>query len=553
MVKFTLSIVQKEVLGLAFIMLPLFCYILSQLTFIIGYHLTPLVPILSIFLSALFVYRSNKRTPLCQVVLFCCIFFLCLIIATCWWDWSFDGTWYHADIQYQLAEKHYNPFFRWELADREMLAGCNSYFWSSYYPKGIETISSCWVVLTHNLESGKATNLFFIFGLFFVLDSFVSSYEIAPKGIVKYLFLFIVIGNPVVFNQMLTNYIDWTSYIFLLIAIICVLKVFLLNDRRYEFILYMLFVLVINIKINIAFWVCLFTMLLMISLVLIYKKKLSKDVNKLFFRSFFSIAIGFVLAFNPYVSNYILKGNILYPLAGEDKMDIMTANIPKEIKDDGVFVMINKSMALKTWMQAEDPSKSIVSKMLTQGYFDSRIGGFGLFFFEATIILLILSFFSKVQLKMKCFVWGCLFVLYSSLFVLPSGWWARYVAYFYLSPILLLPLCYYAGRPGVYKHLFFIAVILLVVNSGLSLITSSYLGIINQRNTERCLNYLQDIDTRGLIVQTPNALFLEKMKKRGIHYHRNNSLEEKRSLVTGGSPVYFDGVELPEYLVRRRK
>lgn len=553
MIKCRFIIAQKEVLGLALIMLPLFCYLLSQLVFFVGYHQTIVVPLMSICFCMVFIYRSTRLFggAVSSVALFCLIVVLCLIVATCLWDRSFDGTWYHADIQYQLAENNYNPIYQWELTDNEMLAGARSFLWSNHYPKGIEIISSCWVVLTHNLESGKATNLFFVIGCFLLLDSFVSSFSSSPKRLKKYVFLFVAIGNPVVLNQMLTNYIDWTSYVFLFIALICAYKMLLYKDRKYEFTLYMMLALVINVKINIAFWVCLLTMCFMIALVFVYRIEISKFVRKLFFYTTLSIALGFFIAFNPYITNYCMKGNALYPLTGKDKIDIIAVNIPIEISGDDAFLMVNKALLMKPWMQEKyfpNPT-SAKAKIFSLGDVDSRLGGFGVFFFEATLILLILSFFTKVKFKYKMLGLFGVLLLYLSLFMLPAGWWARYVAYFYLCPIVLITLCYYANRSANYRLFFYFAVLLLVVNSGLSLITSFYSGIANQRNSVRVLSYLEKIDTKGLRVQTPNALFCEKLRARGIVYCRDNVLKEDKSFLVGGAPVYFEGIVIPSNLL----
>lgn len=538
------SIELKDNLGITIILLPLLCYLISQITFAVGYHQTALTPFLAVILCCVYLYHQESRSRKLAISIFVCLVFGGILSATFLWDRSFDGTWYHADTQYLLARCDYNPFYQWELADSESLAGHMSYLFSGHYAKGIETISSCWVVITGSLESGKATNLFFIIGVFLLLDAFISSLQHAPKGFAKYLLLFIIIGNPVVINQAITNYIDWTSYVFLLITLICVYKIFVEKDNRYKILLYGVLLLVINVKINIAFWVCSFTLVFSIILIFINNIRINGDVRRVVLGSILSTFLGFIVAFNPYVTNYLSKGHPLYPLAGDEKLDIMTEQIPEKLAGGSNFIMVNKSLILNPLVDVE--SESVVVKALALGGVDPRVGGFGVFFSVSYVILLILSIFSRVNKRIKFYVWGAVFLLYLSLFLLPSGWWARYVAFFYLAPVSLIPLSYYGLQYSVLKKIFALAIILLAINSTLSLFASLADTIFNQNRSMQVLNQLKNMDTHELNVNTCNAMILSKMKAQGIEYERNNGIDEAKYMKVGGAPVYFEGIELPD-------
>ena len=51
-----------------------------------------------------------------------------------------------------------------------------------------------------------------------------------------------------------------------------------------------------------------------------------------------SVVAGFLVgAFNPYITNTVIKHNPVYPLIGEDKIDIMSIVTPQNIEGKCVF------------------------------------------------------------------------------------------------------------------------------------------------------------------------------------------------------------------------
>lgn len=535
------NVKNEDRIGAFLILLPLMCYLLTLFSFMIGGGLTVYVPIISLAVCSLCLYWQTKQWS--TVVFYLATFVLSIFLATIVWDRSFDGTWYHADIQNAIAFHHWNPYFHWSLCDEDMLSGYRSFFWATHYAKGIETISASWVILTNNLESGKTTNLIFLIGLFFLLHSLFNKVNLFQNKYYKYLFIFIIVGNPVFLTQLFTNYIDWTSYVFLIIIMICLYKIVYEKKKLFEIVLYLLIILVVGIKINVAFWVCLYTFLLIIFL--FYKRKTNSKIPILFLCS---VCIGFLLAFNPYITNYLEYGNPFYPLAGNNNVDIMTEQIPEAIYNDNLFLKVCKSFVLPTGM-GDIGDLTEVSNLrdfvVSLGSYDAHVGGFGLLFFYATLLLLVLSIFSSCPNKFKYTVWLCILGLFASLFLLPSGWWARYVAFFYITPIILIPLCCYDISLRWGKQLFKLAIVMLVINSFLPLAISSVYGLYQQKRSIEILSYLEQVDTNKLEIKTANALFVEKLSKNRIKYKRNNNLGESQYIKFTGSSIYYSGVKLP--------
>ena len=91
----------EEKIGAHLILLPLMCYMLTQISFIIGGFLTVFVPIFSLAICCLCLYWQTKKWS--SVVFYIATFMFCISCATIIWDRSYDGTWYHADIQNAIA------------------------------------------------------------------------------------------------------------------------------------------------------------------------------------------------------------------------------------------------------------------------------------------------------------------------------------------------------------------------------------------------------------------------------------------------------------------
>ena len=73
------------------------------------------------------------------------------------------------------------------------------------------------------------------------------------------------------------------------------------------------------------------------------------------------------------------------------------------------------------------------------GSVDVKLGGAGLFWIDALILALVVFVISKSYRKREgitCIVVSALFI--TTQFVVPGGWFYRYVSYIYLIPILLL-------------------------------------------------------------------------------------------------------------------
>lgn len=128
------------------------------------------------------------------------------------------------------------------------------------------------------------------------------------------------------------------------------------------------------------------------------------------------------IAYHPYVTNFVFTHNPLYPLIGNDAVDIMTASTPIQFLGSNRYVNFFASIF-----------------SFTIPYVDSRIGGFGplfsiIFLYCITIIVISIIREKKISILnyiMICSIISCLFF--------EQSWWARYNTQLWL----IAPCCYY--------------------------------------------------------------------------------------------------------------
>lgn len=500
-----------EKIGMLLVLTPLTAFIVDTLTLFLGGQITLLNPILTylIILGSVFKLGGEKK-DICHYIFFSSIF---LVSATLIYDYGTDGQWYNAKIV-QLLLNGWNPIYNpFGLPDALYINAENEVFWAAHYAKGMEMVGSTFAVLTDNLETSKATNFYFVIGSLMLVLSWLKQYFAGWK---LALLSIVVTFNPIVVNQIFTGYIDWTAYTLLLITIYSLFR--LLNGQKQFATLYfpMLF-FVLSIKFNIAFWIVVFTFLFF-CLFVIYKK--CKFPKKLFIGSVCTLILGlFVGGFNPYVTNVEKYGNPFYPLIGEEKIEIMDSNELELIKGKSRFEQVNLSLLSNPYNKSEQKDLQVLSlkkeNVISSILVDTRIGGFGIFFFEACMILLI-SFLLSKRRKVKIYLAIFNIALYLSLFILPSGWWARYVSYFYLLPVIML---LYSLRTlalhGIYKKLMcYVASFLLLMDIAVSFGGACLMSIVERSQVNYMLKLLTNNSEN--VISTGNTLFADKARKAGV-------------------------------------
>lgn len=517
-------------IGLYFLILPLVTYLLIILSFIFGWHITPLQLILATALSLVIVnYKVSKARIVGNVVIILLIQVFSLFLAAILFDPSHDGQVYHAVI-IKLLVQGWNPFYHPIISVAELPYNIDPEItlWCSHYAKGVETIEAGIVCLTQNLESGKVFNFWMYLSLGILSREFLTNIITISSPIIKNAISLIVIANPVVINQLFTFYIDYFNYSFICLGIISYAFTVYKNTTLFKLALGLICFFIPAIKFNIAFWFVIILFATSFYIYFISKKFTFKPILKyaLFFAA--GLLIG---AYNPYVTNLMLKGNLFYPLDGNGKLDVITANIPLSIVNGNRFIQINKSLISNPnneYVHFSNSSNPLIidkQSLLDSGIWDVRLGGYGIFFFEALIILLII-FFSLPKNKDWIVNVCALLYLYLILLILPGGFWARYTPFFYLSVCVLTVYNACKATWKWQKTLNILAIALLLSDGVIAFGRAFYLTGANTIKTEYFISKINKTSKDSIEVVASSATLMDKIEKTNKYIIFNKSLPD---------------------------
>lgn len=354
------------------------------------------------------------------------------------WDTSYDSLSYHQDTVIKLYEG-WNPFYQY----RE-----NINIWVMHYTKAAAIFAAALYKLTGRIESAKVlTTLMPI--ILFMLSYGVFNLVTKNKKNLSCFAAVMLAFNPVILCQIFSYYVDSLLGIYIIILIINLFLILFYRDLF--FFKYFTLINVAVFLINIKFTGLAYSMVILFGFLIInfiYNKK-SYNIKLIgFFISGFIFSV-IILGFNPYVTNTITNGHPLYPLAGKNKIDIMTTNTPEDFRYDNSFVQAGKSLiALPSLANPRgEAPKNILEAFKIDQYVlyyysvtDPRARGFGVY----SLIFLPISFIGLLYLLARCnnkkLVVSSVITLGAVAFAMIYGgdfWWARYVPYLWAIPVLV--------------------------------------------------------------------------------------------------------------------
>lgn len=519
-------------LGSFFAQVITFTYLLATVCLWIGAGINiAIFPLAVIIASVINFKKLGYKTSVSALLLVA----MSLLISALVYDRSYDGQCYHIGAAIQMVEG-WNPFY-----EKSILMFPEMDIWIQYYMKGMETVSACIISTLGYWETGKAINLMLLLSIFFyalwILNDYLGK---GTSNVMRLWLALIIVLNPVVVSQLMTLYIDYTLYSVLFILFVLMYASNSKDEGTKMQSLWntsLLLFWVPGIKFNTVFWVALF----MLGYVVVCYLKTWKWEKR------FSVFIAsgvlgiFVGAFNPYVTNTIDQGNPFYPLAGKGKVDIMTTHKAELYLDksdfEGVFWSLIANPDNDRSSTEIDVFSVSMQNIKATAATDSSIGGFGIFFFEASVVLLITFFLVKMpRKKMVCLG---LLALFMSLFILPSGWWARYVAYFYAFPLLMMVYIQKWGmKEKKVRVLQYIALCLLTLNSLIPCATTALCIVSNNLSVDNMIKAMASED-HVYELKTANRNFLNKLDERGVKYEMVDK-EYSDTLMIRGPRVFLN-------------
>jgi hypothetical protein len=380
--------------------------------------------------------KHNQRVLAALFVLLIPI--LSAIVAGLLFDTSIDGQEYHFQGISALASgwNHYYEPFKLP-AD---LRGLYETLWTTHYPRASWLVSAVQVASGIPLEAAKGANLALIMASASLAAGVMLRLGLRPLLAIS--LGLIAAANPVALGQVFTNMNDGVLASSLLVFLALSILWILFQDQLALLSFAPLMAFAANLKFSAVPLLAAFAAAVCVVQFFLNRKLLAKTFMHLLI--FGSIAVlGF--GFSPYGQNALKYGHPFYPVIGQSNVDIMKANTPSDFVGQSGFRNFIVSLFAKTDAgyvgspQLKVPFTLTGLEIRASGGPDVRTAGFGPLFsgaigLSALAILFLLiqddwPIATRVSFAIAAYLLllGCVF---------PQGWWARYVPFVWLVPVL---------------------------------------------------------------------------------------------------------------------
>ena len=516
--------------------------------------------------------KDRNKISLCiSGVLSVIIILVTLFIASHTYDTTWDGNTYHK-LAVGMLTDGWNPVYETAIEyiekDSEKLGLMDderNSIWIEHYPKASWIFSANLYSVTGSIETSKIITMLMMYIAFAIILSYLNK---KINIIFAVLVGALIAINPITMVQAFSYYIDGLMGLCIYIILCTLLDMtkigkFEPNKELDNWIILAATLLVcINLKFTGLVYAGIFCfMFFVIWLIDAYKDGTIKE-NATKYVIYYVVVVLVslcVVGFSSYVKNTINKGFPLYPLMGKNKVDIMTYNEPKSFPERGAIDKFFTSMFavsenVKSNSTDKDPTLKIpfTIKKGEIGQFakpDTRMAGFGVLFsgiFIITVISLGYLMFEMYKNKqIKEFWILTAFVLVTILLILitDGSWWARYVPYVYLYPLIAVVL--FASKKGLLNKVAAgIICSILIINVAIISYASCSHTLSEYRKTEKafakmelvnksgneakislrtgaCVSLLYNVRDKGIDVKIVDQEELENKKYTNYFYYEN--------------------------------
>lgn len=545
---FNNSSMQLFTMFCGYFLLILFFYSLSQFINYINLNLIYAISIISPIACYLIVCKDKTiKTKISIITIFSCFVLILPFLYNKTYDLTFDGNSYHKSA-IAFIRNGWNPLYE-EVEEFQNKSNTvikidkttKLDLWMNHYPKATWIIAGTIYSYTGNIESGKCITL--ILNLMLVILTFNILLPFIGKKHAT-LLSFLIAINPITIVQIFSYYVDGIMGILFAIEI---MLLSIVNPKE---------------KLNIWNWLCIasiasimvnikFTGLLcsgVIAAVYYFYWLIRERKNPLFLKIFKKITLSFTIVYviaiflvgaNSYMKNLVINKNPIYPLAGKDKVDIVTPMQPKSFKrktklEKFIISSLSRSenVTYDGTPQIKIPFRIYKKELSITEIPDARIGGFGpLFTFVliGSVILLIIGLY-KLYIYDRNLFTNFVLPLCSillSMILIGECWWARYIPQLYLIPLISIIVTLYDNKKSNLKRIMSIGIILLLI------INSAFFGYGFVKSIKRFANTsydLKEMHKKDLILKlNTEELYgvLYTLKDNGINYVYDKELKEE--------------------------
>lgn len=485
-------------------------------------------------------YRITIRILLLNLLIAFTIIGTTTLLVTRFYDKSWDGLTYHQMAILQL-KKGWNPFYE-QLPDASMKSEYtgrteNMNLYINHYAKGSEIFAAVVMSATGSIESGKVFNLLLMlsaFGsvlfLFNKLDLFSEhwNFVIATAAAL----------NPIAANQIFSYDVDGAlGSVVLLLICHCVLLL-LPDEKDRSFIyttLFFLIILLVNLKFTGAVYLAWVGAAFIF--IAIYLRKLQLIRKFVVATGISGILAVLLVGFNPYVLNTYHFGHPLYPIAGANKLDLITRVMPQEFESlNSLQKFANSTFSRCENFDTIEPGRSVklkvpftfsIEEIKTFQSEATRLAGFGVLWsgIFCLSILCSLFLFTKLSARTLLYFTVLLLVILLSVLTNPASWWARFVPQLWLLPVIV-SVFMMLDKNKIQNLVGKIILTLLIVNSLTVAATYTYSSYANTVQANKHFDELKNASGPVFVyfdIFTPHA---EKFEDQNISYVRVLAAEE---------------------------
>lgn len=544
--------------------------LLTSILFLCHISISSINIVISLLLTVAFIFvfynkKSNKQIIIAGVIAIV-VFIVSIYICSHTYDLTWDGNTYHK-LAIGMMKDGWNPvyqraeeFIKDDITNVGIFDDSRNSIWIQHYPKASWIFSANIYSVTNNIESSKIITVLIMYVAFGLIINYLYK---KTNIIFSFLISFLICINPISVVQAFSYYIDGLMGLCIYIILYALVA---LSDKSIKdeednswfekqnwLVLAISLIVCINLKFTgLAYSAIFCIMFFGLWVFRAYKEGVLKE--RLFkYISYYVVVVLIaicVVGFSPYIKNILNKGNPLYPLIGKDKIDIMTYNQPKSFVERGAIDKFFTSIfGVSENVKSNDTDKDPTLKFpftIVKGEIkqyskpDLRISGFGVWFSGIFIISLcgIVYFLYKLykQKEYEKFSFLVAFMLVSAMLVLivDGSWWARYVPYIYLLPIIVTIL-FAKEHKKIYKVIATIICVLLIANVSIITYTSFNNTLKQSRRIEKQMINIKKINREnGKVVISlktdgfPSALYNLRDKHVTVELKEYNELNSPK-------------------------
>ena len=438
-------------IGLLLFLFPVTLFSIATLWLILGFDINAILFPLSLFIAALVFYLVlnsegyTKQTFLGILVFVTGLSVFLFALSGHFYDFSFDGQWYHQDAII-LLKNGWNPFYDLPILD-EIASGKNANY-INCYPKAPWTISACLYATTGAIEYAKFYQLVLLAASFFFSIHYTLRWF--PLSVVSASLLsFVIAFSPVVVGQSLSFYVDGQVAIFTLLTLYFVCDWITNFEKK---VLLVLLGLCLIYLANIKFTGLIYSLVfLFFAFSWVFWKDRGSALKMLLSLSVVMTLAIFVFGYPTYGTNILHKDHPFYPIMGKNNegKEIASSQYPLNFFGKNRFEKFYlASFALPNYT-APKTHPSIPKELFTSNVVKASLpyyrnhqpvemSALGPLQAELLVLLLplfLLSFF----FYRKSWIYILFFGLVTSCVIQPECWNYRYVPqllYIYLLVIL---------------------------------------------------------------------------------------------------------------------